>query len=107
MPDGGRFTVQIANRRVNAEAAQDIGDIAAGDYVSITVTDSGEGMTPEVAAKAFDPFFTTKPIGQGTGLGLSQAHGFVRQSGGHIEIRSAPGEGAPIEMLLPRAEDEP
>ncbi len=107
MPDGGRFTVQIANRRVNAEAAQDIGDIAAGDYVSITVTDSGEGMTPEVAAKAFDPFFTTKPIGQGTGLGLSQAHGFVKQSGGHIEIRSAPGEGATIEMLLPRAEDEP
>jgi len=68
----------------------------------ICVTDTGAGMAPEVVAKAFDPFFTTKPVGQGTGLGLSQVYGFVKQSRGHVEIDSKPGRGTTVKLFLPR-----
>ncbi|WP_343228844.1 response regulator [Sphingobium sp. D43FB] len=77
-------------------------DLPPGQYISLCVTDTGTGMTPEIAAKAFDPFFTTKPLGQGTGLGLSMIHGFVRQSGGQVRLYSEPGEGSTLCLYLPR-----
>ena len=73
-----------------------------GDYVCLSVTDTGAGMPPDVVARAFDPFFTTKPTGQGTGLGLSMVYGFVRQSGGNVRIHSAPGEGTTVRLCLPQ-----
>ncbi|WP_236552578.1 PAS domain-containing sensor histidine kinase [Belnapia sp. F-4-1] len=97
MPGGGRLTIAAA------EARLDTGEEAPpGDYVAITVCDTGIGMPPAVAARAFDPFFTTKPTGQGTGLGLSMIYGFVRQSGGTVGIRTAPGVGTTVRLCLPR-----
>jgi PAS domain S-box-containing protein len=101
MPEGGVLTVETGNHRLAAaEAAAH--DLAPGDYVSLCVRDTGTGMTEDVAARAFDPFFTTKPIGMGTGLGLSMIHGFVRQSGGHAKIDTAPGEGTAVCLYFPR-----
>jgi CheY-like chemotaxis protein len=103
MPDGG--TLRIATHGVQLDAAQAAEcQIAPGDYVAISVTDTGAGMAPETLARAFDPFFTTKEVGKGTGLGLSQVFGFVRQSGGHVKIDSAPGRGTAVKVLLPRSE---
>ncbi|MBN8809579.1 MAG: response regulator [Sphingomonas sp.] len=102
MPQGGTLTIATANRRLDAEAAVQFEGIVPGDYVSVTVTDTGTGMPPEVVARAFDPFFTTKPIGVGTGLGLSMIYGFVHQTGGHVRVVSREGEGASFELLLPR-----
>jgi PAS domain S-box-containing protein len=99
MPDGGTLTIEARNVTVGPEGAH---DLAAGDYVMLAVGDTGIGMTPEVMARAFDPFFTTKPIGQGTGLGLSQLYGFARQSGGQAVIESEPGEGSRVKLYLPR-----
>jgi signal transduction histidine kinase/ActR/RegA family two-component response regulator len=102
MPDGGRLTIETANASLDeAYAAQNTG-AQAGQYALICVSDTGEGMSPEVAAKAFEPFFTTKGVGKGTGLGLSQVFGFVRQSGGHVKIYSEPGQGTTIKIYLPR-----
>ncbi len=92
MPDGGRITIQMANRHLNGDDAR-FGDIPDGEYLALSVTDTGTGMTPDVIEKAFDPFFTTKPLGQGTGLGLSMIYGFAKQSGGQVRIQSTPGEG--------------
>lgn len=101
MPDGGCLRLEVSNLRMNE--AEDAGfDLAVGDYVRICVTDTGVGMTEDVIARAFDPFFTTKPLGQGTGLGLSMIYGFVRQSGGQVQICSRPGEGAAVCLYLPR-----
>jgi len=86
MPEGGRLTFATSNRTVAAA-----GDLAPGDYVAIEVADTGVGMPPEVLARAFEPFFTTKEIGKGSGLGLAMVYGFVKQSGGHVAIESAPG----------------
>jgi len=98
--DGGVLTVATANRVV---AAGELGqDVPAGEYAEVMVRDTGTGMPPEVAAQVFEPFYTTKPQGQGTGLGLSQVHGFVKQSGGHVAVETAPGQGTAIRMLLPR-----
>jgi signal transduction histidine kinase len=102
MPEGGRLTIATGNRHIDAAEAEETVDLRPGDYVVVSVSDTGAGMTPDVAARAFDPFYTTKPVGKGTGLGLSQVHGFVRQSGGYVRIDSAPGKGARIEFYLPR-----
>ncbi len=105
MPDGGRITVETANIVLDERAARECG-LAPGQYISLCVTDTGTGMTAEVAGRAFDPFFTTKPIGQGTGLGLSMVHGFVRQSSGQIHIDSEPGKGTTMSLYLPRFSGE-
>ena len=101
MPDGGRITIQTANVRLGAEMAQAY-DLPEGEYLSLSVTDTGTGMTPSVIAKAFDPFFTTKPIGEGTGLGLSMIYGFAKQSGGQVRIDSEVGRGTSMCIYLPR-----
>src|SRR5450755_2348757 len=101
MPDGGKLTVTTANARLDNVTA-DTPALSPGDYVCIDVTDSGVGMSAEVAARAFDPFFTTKPIGQGTGLGLSMIYGFARQSNGHATIDSRLGQGTSVKLFLPR-----
>jgi CheY-like chemotaxis protein len=98
----GRLTFETANAYLDEDYVSHHAEIAVGQYVLICVSDTGEGMLPEVIAKVFDPFFTTKPIGQGTGLGLSMVYGFVRQSGGHVTIYSEVGQGATIKIYLPR-----
>ena len=101
MPEGGRITIETANRWLDDGAAAEH-DLAPGQYVSLRVTDTGAGMTPEVIARAFDPFFTTKPLGEGTGLGLSMIYGFVRQSGGQVRIESKVGAGTTMDLFFPR-----
>jgi CheY-like chemotaxis protein len=101
MPDGGKLTIMTANARIDGIDA-DTPALLPGDYIRIDVSDTGTGMSPEVAARAFDPFFTTKPIGQGTGLGLSMIYGFARQSNGHVLIDSKLGAGTSVKLYLPR-----
>ena len=102
MAGSGKVSIALSNLDAAHTAALADPEIGAGEYVLIAVSDTGEGMPPEVAERAFEPFFTTKPEGKGTGLGLSMAHGFVKQSGGHIRIDSVPGEGTTISIYLPR-----
>ncbi|HEX8417826.1 MAG TPA: PAS domain S-box protein, partial [Methylobacterium sp.] len=101
MPDGGRITIETANKWMDERTARER-DLPPGQYLSLCVTDTGTGMSPEVMARAFDPFFTTKPIGKGTGLGLSMIYGFARQSGGQVRIYSEIGEGTTLCLYLPR-----
>nr|WP_284700816.1 response regulator [Robbsia betulipollinis] len=101
MPDGGRLMIETGNTWLDERAAADR-DLPAGQYVSLSVSDTGSGMLPEVVRCAFDPFFTTKPLGMGTGLGLSMVYGFVRQSGGQARIYSEPGKGTMVCLYLPR-----
>ena len=101
MPDGGRITVETANKWLDPRAARER-DMEPGQYVSLSVSDTGTGMTPDVIARAFEPFFTTKPIGAGTGLGLSMVYGFARQSGGQVRIYSEVGAGTNVTIYLPR-----
>ena len=105
MPNGGTLTIETARTTVGIHDASIPFDLKPGDYALICVSDTGIGMSPEVLQHAFEPFFTTKPLGQGTGLGLSQAFGFVKQSGGHIKIYSRPGHGTTIKIYLPRIND--
>lgn len=101
MPEGGKLVIETANVHLDEAYAHQHGALT-GPHVLIAITDTGSGMTEEVANKAFDPFFTTKDVGKGTGLGLSQVHGFIKQSGGHIKIYSEPGQGTTIKMHLPQ-----
>jgi CheY-like chemotaxis protein len=99
MPDGGCLTISTG---LHDEPQNP--DLAAGTYVCVTVEDTGEGMKPEVLARALEPFFSTKPVGKGTGLGLAQVYGIAQQSGGTVRIHSREGLGTKVHMLLPRVE---
>jgi signal transduction histidine kinase len=103
MAGKGRLTIETSNTFIDAGYSQQNAAVPVGEYVQIAVSDTGHGMSREVQEKAFDPFFTTKQPGQGTGLGLSQVYGFVRQSGGHIKIHSGVGAGTTVTIYLPRA----
>jgi signal transduction histidine kinase len=104
MPDGGTLTIRAANV---AQGSPLLSDLASGDYVMVEVADTGCGMPASVLERAFEPFFTTKPTGQGTGLGLSMAYGFVKQSGGEIMLKSEPGKGTSVRIFLQRCAAEP
>jgi PAS domain S-box-containing protein len=103
MPDGGKLTVEAINQTLDHGYSRLNPETAPGQYLLIAVSDTGGGMSPEVLGHAFEPFFTTKEIGQGTGLGLSQVYGFVKQSGGHVKIYSEPGQGTSVKLYFPRA----
>ncbi|WP_313713026.1 PAS domain-containing sensor histidine kinase [Pseudomonas sp.] len=106
MPGGGTIEIDGDNISLDSEQARPL-EMAAGDYVRLSVVDSGCGMDVAVAARAIDPFFSTKPMGQGTGLGLSMTYGFVRQSGGQLRLLTSPGEGTRVELYLPRYHEQP
>jgi signal transduction histidine kinase/ActR/RegA family two-component response regulator len=103
MAGGGRLTIELANKTLDAEYAAAHAELRPGDYAMVAVSDTGHGMTPEVLSRAFEPFFTTKDDGQGTGLGLPMVFGFAKQSGGHVKIYSEPNEGTTVRLYLPRA----
>jgi PAS domain S-box-containing protein len=105
MPDGGKITIETANRWMDAHAAREQ-ELNPGQYVSLSVSDTGTGMPADVIARAFDPFFTTKPLGVGTGLGLSMVYGFARQSGGQVRITSEVGQGTTVCLYLPRHQED-
>jgi len=105
MPDGGKLTVAIADARLGPGDTGRIVGVRPGEYVVMRVQDTGAGMAPDVQAQVFEPYFTTKPVGKGTGLGLSTVFGIVQQSGGQIELISAPGKGTTIEVYLPVPHD--
>ena len=102
MPPGGKLTIETANSFLDEIYVRTEQDVRAGQYVMLAVTDTGSGMAPEVLEKVFEPFFTTKGVGHGTGLGLSQVYGFIKQSGGHVKIYTEAGQGTTVKMYLPR-----
>ena len=106
MPKGGCLTIRVRNASLDENFVERRPETVAGDYVELSVSDTGIGMSPELLEQATEPFFTTKPVGQGSGLGLSMVYGFVKQSGGHLEIESRPDAGTTVTMYLPRAAEE-
>ena len=105
MPEGGKLTIEVANCEMK-QGGGEPADVAPGHYVTLTVSDTGTGMPPEIQSRAFDPFFTTKDLGKGTGLGLSTVYGIVKESGGSILLNSEQGEGTTFRIYLPRAKEE-
>ena len=102
MPEGGKLTIETGNVHLDDDYAGNNAEVTPGDYVMMTVTDTGTGMPPDVLAHVFEPFFTTKEVGKGTGLGLSMIYGFAKQSGGHAKIYSEVGHGTTVRLYLPR-----
>jgi PAS domain S-box-containing protein len=102
MPEGGKLTIETANTYLDEGYAASQSEVIPGQYAVVCITDTGMGMSKDVVARAFEPFFTTKGIGHGTGLGLSQVYGFVKQSGGHVKIYTEQGEGTTVKIYLPR-----
>jgi nitrogen-specific signal transduction histidine kinase/CheY-like chemotaxis protein len=102
MPQGGKLTIETSNAFLDEDYCRRNPEVRRGQYVMIAVTDNGIGMSTEVRDRAFEPFYTTKVAGQGTGLGLSQVYGFIKQSEGHVKIYSEPGEGTTVKIYLPR-----
>lgn len=102
MPDGGVLTIEAGNAELDERYVRNNPEVRQGQYVMISITDTGNGMAPDVLQRAFDPFYTTKGPGNGTGLGLSQVFGFVKQSGGHIRLQSEVGKGTSVKLYLPR-----
>ena len=106
MPDGGKLTIDTRNEHLDERYAREHAEVDPGDYVALSVSDTGVGMSAATLEKVFEPFFTTKPVGQGTGLGLSMIYGFARQSGGHVRIYSKLGQGTTIKLYVPRYRGE-
>jgi len=106
MPTGGHLSIDTANTVLDDSYTAGLEAVSSGEYVVISVSDTGSGMSAETLAKAFDPFFTTKPLGQGTGLGLSMIYGYAKQSGGHVRIYSEVGRGTTVKLYLRRAPDQ-
>jgi CheY-like chemotaxis protein len=104
MPDGGTLEIEARNVTLHEDS---IAGVASGSYIRLSVKDTGCGMAPEILDRVFEPFFTTKEVGKGTGLGLSMVYGFVRQSGGHVTIQSAPAVGTTVNLYLPKSTQAP
>ena len=102
MQDGGTLTIATAQAQLDQDALADNPGAEPGMFIAVSVADTGNGMSEDVMARAVEPFFTTKDIGQGSGLGLSQVHGFIRQLGGHITIESTLGSGSVVTLFLPQ-----
>lgn len=103
MPDGGQLTIELRNAEIDLDYVAQNPEVKPGQYVEMTVNDTGTGISPEILGRVFEPFFTTRPVGHGSGLGLSMVYGFAKQSGGHVKIHSEMGVGTTVRLLLPRA----